>query len=148
MIGNLDRRSPHPRRRETDKAGLALAIVRSVLATRQAEFNLAVLTQRMNDAEAPPDFTEYPGQKRASTRRVVEASVIQGSNEIASGRRKASMPTKCIAHTPLPRVSAPAASQPAAARLPRFAVTRAPMSSARCAASTAITTDRITRNTS
>ena len=88
MIGNLDRRSPHPRRRETAKACLALAIVRSVLATRQAEFNLAVLTQRMNDAEAPPDFTEYPGQKRASTRRVVEASVIQDMLAAEGAARK------------------------------------------------------------
>jgi hypothetical protein len=77
MIGHFDRRSSQPRRRDTDKVGLALAIVRSVLVTRRAEFNMAVLTQRMNDAESPPVFTDYPGQKQGSARRMVEASVIR-----------------------------------------------------------------------
>jgi hypothetical protein len=41
----VDRRAPTPVRRATATSGIALAIVRSVLVTRRAECNLAMLTQ-------------------------------------------------------------------------------------------------------
>jgi len=44
-IPHVDRRAPTPVRRATATSGIALAIVRSVLVTRRAECNLAMLTQ-------------------------------------------------------------------------------------------------------
>jgi hypothetical protein len=76
-MGHVERRSPSPRRRANGTPGLALAIVRSVLQTRSAEFNMAVLTQRINDVDSTTVFSDYPAQKQGSARRMVEASVIQ-----------------------------------------------------------------------
>jgi hypothetical protein len=76
-MGHMDRRTPAPRRLATGSAGLALAIVRSVLVTRQAEFDLAVLTQRMNDMDSTTVFSDYPAQQQGPARRTIKASVIQ-----------------------------------------------------------------------
>ena len=66
-----------PHRRATGTSGIAVAIVRSVLVTRRAEFNLAVLTQRRNDSENSSVFSASSAQQPGSARRMVQASVIQ-----------------------------------------------------------------------